>query len=467
MIDAIHSSRAVSSLMMQVTRIELPPLPEPVQDCLQRLRDAGGRGWLVGGAVRDLLQGGNPDDFDLASDLPPEQLAKILPNAELREAALGTCRTTIDGCELTVTTLRAEGGYGDQRHPDTVEFVSDVAVDARRRDFTVNALYYDPDSSELLDPVGAQLDLQASVLRAIGEPMRRFQEDPLRLLRLARFAASANLQIEPATAHAAKACASEVASVSAERVYAELTKAFIGPGRGRALGLLVELGLADVLLPEISAMEGVEQPPQYHPEGDVLVHVKMVLDEVPANDPVLAWSAVLHDVGKPPTFRVAEDRIRFDGHDTLSAKMAEEILLRFKAPKALRKRVVDICLQHIRFAALPQMRPVRAERWLREPDFPLHLAFHRADCMASHGKLEIHAFAERALRELQPLVEPLLHGKDVLAMGVKPGRQVGQLLQSVQALLDESPVAPTRDQALVLLRDAVDRLHQGPDDCAR
>jgi putative nucleotidyltransferase with HDIG domain len=442
-------------------------MPEPVQVCLQRLRDAGGRGWLVGGAVRDLLQGGNPDDFDLASDLPPQQLARALPNAELREAALGTCRTSIGGCELTVTTLRAEAGYRDQRRPDEVEFVTDVAVDAKRRDFTVNALYFDPQTSELLDPEGGQADLQASILRTIGEPVRRFQEDPLRLLRLVRFAASANLQIEPATADAARACAGEVASLSAERIYAELTNAFTGPGRGRALGLLVELGLADVLLPEISAMDGVEQPPQYHPEGDVLVHVKMVLDNVPANDPVLAWSAVLHDVGKPPTFRVAEDRIRFDGHDTLSAKMAEQILLRFKAPKALRQRVVDVCLQHIRFAALPQMRPVRAERWLRDPDFPLHLAFHRADCLASHGKLEIHAFAERALRELPPLVEPLLHGKDVLALGIKPGRQVGQLLQSVQAQLDEAPVAPTREQALVLLRDEVERLLQGPDDCAR
>ena len=452
---------------MQVTRIELPQMPQPVQDCLQRVRDAGGQAWVVGGAVRDLLQGGNPDDFDLASDLPPLELAKILPQAQMREAALGTCRTTIGGRVLTVTTLRSESGYSDRRHPDEVAFVTDIAVDAQRRDFTVTALYYNPETSELLDPVNGHADLQASVLRTIGDPSRRFQEDPLRLLRLVRFAASANLQIDADTADAARACARDISSISAERIYAELTKAFTGQGRGRALGLLVELGLADVLLPEISAMDGVEQPPQYHPEGDVLVHVVMVLDRIPANHPALAWSAVLHDVGKPPTFRIAEDRIRFDGHDTLSAKMAEEILLRLKAPKALRQQVVDICLQHIRFAALPQMRPVRAERWLRDPDFPLHLAFHRADCLASHGKLEIYEFAERALRDLKPLTEPLLHGKDVLAMGVEPGRQVGQLLQSVEAQLSEAEVAPTREQALVLLRDAVERLRQGPDDCDR
>lgn len=442
-------------------------MPEPVQQCVQRIRDGGGRAWIVGGAVRDLLQGRCPEDYDLASDLEPRELARLLPEPELREADLGTCRTTFGGQELTVTTLRAEGGYRDGRHPDEVEFVRDVAVDAVRRDFTCNAIYYDPLASELLDPCGGRADLDAGVLRAIGDPETRFHEDSLRLLRLVRFAASAELQIDPATAAAAAKCASLVAQLSAERTFAELTNAFTGVGRGRSLGLFVELGLADVLLPEISAMDGVEQPPQYHPEGDVLVHVKLVLDHVPAGDPVLSWSAVLHDVGKPPTFRVAEDRIRFDGHDVLSAKMAEEILQRFKAPKALREKVVDVCLQHIRFAALPQMRPVRAERWMREENFPLHLAFHRADCLASHGNLEIHAFAERTLAALPPRSEALLRGKDVLDLGVPPGRQVGAVLGAVEARMDELSVAPTREQALVLLRDEVKRLRQGPGDCDR
>jgi putative nucleotidyltransferase with HDIG domain len=214
-------------------------------------------------------------------------------------------------------------------------------------------------------------------------------------------------------------------------------------------------------------MAGVAQPPEYHPEGDVLVHVQLVLDHCPAHDPILAWSAVLHDVGKPPTFRVAADRIRFDGHDTLSAKMAETILQRLKAPKSLRLRVVDICLQHIRFAALPQMRPARAERWLREPDFPLHLEFHRADCMASHGKLDIYQFAAAALRSLPPLREALLQGKDVLALGIAPGPLIGELLEAVQARIDDAPMPTSREQALVLLRDAVDRHRQGCRDGTR
>ena len=460
-IGAIDSSRAVSSLMMQVTRIELPPRPEPVEECLRMLRAAGGKGWIVGGAVRDMLQGRTPTDFDLCSDLPPHRIATLLPNAELREAALGTCHTSFSGCDLTITTLRSEGSYGDARHPDDVEFVSDVAVDALRRDFTVNALYYDPESTELIDPVGGQKDLENGLLRTIGDPSRRFAEDPLRLLRLVRFAASANLEIDPATSLAAQQAATNVASLSAERVFGELTNAFTGRGRGRALGLLVELGLADVLLPEVSAMDGVEQPPQYHPEGDVLVHVKLVLDHCPAASPVLAWAAVLHDVGKPPTFRRAEDRIRFDGHDNLSAKMAVEILTRLKAPKSLRQQVSSICRQHIRFAALPQMRPVRAERWMREADFPLHLAFHQADCLGSHGKLEIYEFAKRTLEALPPMKSPLLQGKDAIAMGVTPGPQIGRLLRSVQETIDDLPAAATRAQALVLLRDAVDRLVQG------
>lgn len=452
---------------MQVTRIELPQPPNDVQRCLQALRAAGGSAWLVGGAVRDLLLGLPVEDFDIATDLRPEQVAAALPGAALREAALGTSRVTSGDRELTITTLRRETGYADQRHPDAVEFVDDVAVDARRRDFTVNALYFDPERGELLDAVGGREDLEQRALRAIGPAEQRMREDPLRLLRLVRFAASCGLTVAPDLAAAARACAAEQRTLSAERVFGELTRAFCGPGRGRALRLFVDLGLAAVLLPEVAAMHDVPQPPEYHPEGDVLTHVCLVLDHVPAAHPVLAWSAVLHDVGKPPTFREAEDRIRFDGHDTLSAEMAEAILTRLAAPRALRERVVDVCLQHIRFAALPQMRPARAERFLRSPWFADHLAFHRADCLGSHGKLDIHEFASRRLAELPPLREPLLAGRDVLALGVPAGPQVGALLRDVQERIDEAPTATTRDDALVLLRDAVERLRQGRPSDAR
>ena len=448
---------------MSVTRIELPPPPASVVRCLDLLHAGGGRAWIVGGAVRDLLLGGNPDDFDIATDLLPEQVAGVLPDGELRDAALGVVRARVDGAELTVTTLRAEQGYRDQRHPDRVSFVRDLAVDARRRDFTVNALYFDAMHGQLHDPAGGLDDLRQRRLRTIGDPVRRFGEDALRLLRLVRFAAGHALAIDPATAAAARECAAGLRALSAERCYGELTRTFTGPGRGAALRLLVDLGLAAEVLPEVPPMHGVAQPPEYHPEGDVLTHVCMVLDSCPAGDEVLAWSAVLHDVGKPATYREADDRIRFDGHDTLSATMADAALRRLRAPKAVRERVVDVCLHHIRFASLPQMRPVRAERWMREPGFAQHLAFHRADCLGSHGKLEIYELARKRLAELPPMVEPLVVGKDVLALGVAPGPVVGALLREVQQRIDEAPTAPTREQALVLLRDVVERHRQGPD----
>ena len=444
--------------------METPPIPTEVTECLRVLAGAGGRAWLVGGAVRDLLQGRAPRDFDLATDLTPAEVAAALPEASLDNVRLGAVRVGAAGRELTVTTLRAEDGYSDRRRPDDVCFVKEVEVDALRRDFTVNALYLDPLTGELSDPCGGRADLDRGVLRCIGAPLVRLREDALRLLRLARFAGSAGLEVDAETAAAAKDAADGLRTLSAERVYSELTDAFTGAGRGRALRCLVEIGAAAVVLPEVAAMDGVPQPPEYHPEGDVLTHVVAVLDHVPAGDPVLSWSAVLHDVGKPPTFRVAEDRIRFDGHDVLSAEMAEQILLRLRAAKSLRLEVVDVCRQHIRFASLPQMRPARAERWLREPGFERHLAFHRADCLGSHGKLEIYEFARRRLEALPPLREALLQGRDVLALGVPMGPGVGALLREVQAQIDAREAPTSREQALVLLRDAVRRTGQGGPD---
>jgi putative nucleotidyltransferase with HDIG domain len=234
-----------------------------------------------------------------------------------------------------------------------------------------------------------------------------------------------------------------------------LTAMFTGPGRGRALRLLVDLGFAAVLLPEVAAMAGVTQPVEYHPEGCVLTHAALVLDHVPAGDPALAWCAVLHDIGKPPTWRRAADRIRFDGHDQLSAKMADAVLRRLRASNELRELVVEVCRDHIRFAALPGMRPAKAERWLRSPRFRQHLAFHRADCLGCHGDLTIHAYAERALAALGPERAPLVTGADVIALGIPPGPRVGEVLRAVTAAIDEAPMPLDRAAALVLLRELV------------
>ena len=442
---------------MDVTRIQPPTLPPHVRSCVQRLQGAGGCAWLVGGAVRDLLQGLVPRDYDLATDLSPAAAASALGVADQREARLGVVRCGSDDDELTVTTLRTETRYTDRRRPDEVQFVTDIGADAVRRDFTVNAIYLEPIGGELFDPCGGIADLERGALQCIGDPMERFQEDPLRMLRMVRFAASAELKIAPEVSAAAVAAARGLESLSPERLYAELSDMFTGRGRGRALRLLVEHGLAAVVLPEVAAMDGVAQPPEYHPEGDVLTHVALVLQHCPPGDAVLAWSAVLHDVGKPPTYREAEDRIRFDGHDVLSAEMAESVLRRLHAPRDLRARVVDVCRDHIRFAALPLMRPARAERWMRQPGFRDHLEFHRADCTGSHQKMAIYEEARRRLEALPPLSEPLLHGRDVVALGVSPGPRVGALLREVQAMVDELSPPPTRQQALVLLRDAVAR----------
>ena len=433
-------------------KLDADRIPFEVRDISKRIESVGGKCWLVGGTVRDLALGLATKDFDLATDLAPHAVAEALGEGALEDARFGACR--IDGLPwpVVVTTLREEEGYADHRHPDRVRFVAEPRRDAVRRDFTCNALYASCESGEILDPVGGLADLEAGTLRAIGVPAVRFAEDPLRLLRLLRFEARFALRTEPATEAAARAAASGLAALSKERVFAELTNAFTSKGRGVALRRFVELGFAAVLLPEVAAMEGVPQPPQYHPEGCVLTHACLVLDHADEGDATIAWSAVLHDVGKPPTFRVAEDRIRFDGHDVLSARMADAILERFHAPKSLRAEVVAISRDHIRIASLLQMRPRRREMWMRDPLFLKHLAFHRADCLGSHADLSIHAAATRMLAELPPERPALVTGKDALALGVPKGPVVGQILQQVEDALDSlDGVEPTREAALAIL----------------
>jgi len=448
---------------MHVARPDLASrLPQALRAIVDRVAGEG-RAWLVGGTVRDLLRGETPRDYDIATDLEPAAVGRLFAEADLKDARMGTTRVRCELGEVSLTTLRADGAYLDHRRPQAVRFVRDLEQDSARRDFTVNALYYDVAAGQVTDHVGGLADLEAGVLRTIGEPGQRFAEDGLRLLRLVRFAARCDFAIAPATAAAARSGAAGLQRLAPERVFQELDDAFTGPGRGAALRLLVSLDLAGVLLPEIAAMDGVTQPPEYHPEGDVLTHVAMVLDAVPAGDSALSWSAVLHDVGKPPTWRQAEDRIRFDGHDVLSASMARDILGRFRVSKALIDLVVEICRDHIRFAALPQMRPRRREAWLRSPRFEKHLQFHRADCMASHGNLEIHDFAARELAALEPEFEPLVTGQDVLALGIGPGPEVGEIIERVHAAADQAPMPMDREAALELLRNFAAERRQGDD----
>jgi poly(A) polymerase len=435
-------------------RVEWPAEVAAIADVL---RAAGVEVWAVGGAVRDALLGVSSKDWDLATPALPHSVAGVVPHPTVVDPRLGAIEVHLpDGYSVTVTTLRRDSDYHDHRHPAHVEFVTDLAVDAARRDFTINALYVDR-AGNVLDPLGGWPDLGARVLRVIGDPMTRLREDVLRLLRGVRFAARYDLQIDPPTAGAMRACAPLLAGLSAARSYDELTRAFTAPGRGRALRRLVDLGLAAHVLPEVVAMDGVPQPKDYHPEGDVLTHVCLVLDSVAEGDPVQAWSAVLHDVGKPATLTFAQDRIRFSGHDVLSAQLAQTVLLRLHAPRELRDVVVEICRDHIKFAGIMQMRPRRRERWMRSPHFAAHLAFHRADCLGSHGKLDVWNAAHAAWQALPPQAPPpLCTGADVLALGIEPGPAVGTLLRAVDAEVEELDSAD-RAVALAILRRLVEK----------
>src|SRR5437867_1910352 len=372
------------------------------------LHDQGYQAYLVGGCVRDLLLGREPADYDIATDATPEQVMRIFPQTYAVGAQFGvvlvpmakdpSVTSVVDqadvnhgrhrGKTVEVATFRSDIGYSDGRHPDQVRFSKDPRQDVQRRDFTINGLLLDPLKNEVLDFVGGRKDLDAGIIRAIGEPELRFAEDKLRMLRAVRFAARFGYTIEPVTFAAIQKLVSQVHQVSRERVRDELTKMLTeGHARGAFL-LLDQTGLLHEVLPEISAMKGVEQPPQFHPEGDVFVHTLLLLDKLPQPcPPTLAWGALLHDVGKPATFRIAPDRIRFDGHVDVGVKMAEEICGRLRFSNDDAAQILALIGNHMRFAQAQQMKESTLKKFMRMARFEEHLELHRMDCQASHSDL--------------------------------------------------------------------------------
>ncbi len=398
------------------------------------LRAAGHQAYLVGGCVRDLLLGAAPKDFDIATDARPDRILELFPNSGLVGAHFGVVLVRDSFAQVEVATFRSDHEYVDGRRPTGVHFERDARADVLRRDFTINGLMMDPDSGAVLDYVGGRHDLDARLIRAIGDPDARFAEDHLRLLRAIRFAARLRFEIEPSTFAAMQRHHADILKVSAERVRDELIRILTEGGARRGFELLDASGMLNDLLPEVAAMKGVEQPPEYHPEGDVWVHTLLLLQNLGDATPTLALGALLHDVGKPPTFRVAE-RIRFDGHAEVGVRLAHRILTRLRLSKDQTEQVEALVANHMRFKDVPQMKASTLKRFLRLPLFDEHLELHRLDCMASNGRLDSYRLMRRKRHELseEHLRPPrLLTGADLIAEGYRPGPLFSKILTAVE-----------------------------------
>ncbi|MGC2321352.1 MAG: CCA tRNA nucleotidyltransferase [Terriglobales bacterium] len=450
---------------------------EKATEIVRTLRQRGYQAYLVGGCVRDLLLEREPADYDVATDATPDKVMRIFPRTWAVGAQFGVVLVPVEALSsedekqvlraqntraqddndkgvVEVATFRSDGLYTDGRHPDQVTYTRDPKEDVQRRDFTINGLLLDPLNNEVLDYVGGRADLSAGIIRTIGQPERRFAEDKLRMLRAVRFAARFGYEIDTATFDAIRDLRSQVRQVSRERVRDELVKMLTEGHARRAFELLDQAGLLKEVLPEVDKMHGVEQSPQFHPEGDVWVHTLLLLDGLPEKaSPTLAMGAVLHDVGKPPTFRVAPDRIRFDGHVEIGVKMAEEICRRLRFSNHDSEQIAHLVANHMRFADVQQMKPSTLKRFFRLPRFDEHLELHRLDCQASHRDLTLYNFAREKLAAMPPeqiRPQPLLTGDDLIAMGYVPGPQFKPILAAVEdAQLEGKLEDPEQARAFV------------------
>ena len=418
-------------------------------EIVRTLRERGHQAYLAGGCVRDLLLSREPADYDVATDATPQQVMQIFPQTFAVGEQFGVVLVPSNGATgalarqgergkgaVEVATFRSDIAYSDGRHPDEVRFTKDPREDAQRRDFTINGMMLDPATNEILDFVGGRDDLKAGIIRAIGDPERRFAEDKLRMLRAVRFAARFDYQIDPKTLEAIQKLAPKINQVSAERVREELTRMLTEGQASRAFKLLDTTALLPEVLPEIAAMKGVEQPPQYHPEGDVFVHTLLLLEKLPPGaSKTLAWGALLHDVGKPPTFRAAPDRIRFDGHVEVGVKMAAEICRRLRFSNDDTDQILALVENHMRFGQVERMSQSTLKKFLRLPAFEEHLELHRIDCLSSHGQLEAYDYAQEQLRSMPPEAirpTPLITGQDLIEAGYEPGPRFKEVLSAVE-----------------------------------
>jgi poly(A) polymerase len=407
------------------------------REILQRLREAGFEAFWVGGCVRDLLLCQEPKDYDIATSARPKTVLTLFPKSRAVGRQFGVVLVTLGRSRFEVATFRSEAGYEDGRHPSIVTF-GDAQADARRRDFTINGLFFDPMTGTVFDWVHGQQDLRDRLIRTIGEPQERFSEDHLRLLRAVRFAASLDFTLEAGTLKAIQLLAPRIRLVSTERVREELLRLLLPPHAARGLEGLRQSGLLDHVLPEVASTISCEQPPEYHPEGTVYQHLLKMLALLPANaSSTLVWAALLHDIGKPATATrdPASQSIRFFGHEQVGSTLAAQLLNRLHFPRRRIEEITACVRMHMQLKDAPQMRKATLRRMLLRPTFPIEIELHRLDCLASHGQLEIYQLLKREAEMLlrtPTLHPPLLTGKDLLALGMEEGPALGLLLAEIR-----------------------------------
>lgn len=427
--------------------------PDLARRIVATLRSRGYQAYFVGGCVRDLLLKVNPTDYDIATDARPVEVEQLFPGALLVGAHFGVTIVREGSTQVEVATFRSDHNYVDGRHPSEVLFETDPRKDVLRRDFTINAMLMDPESGEVLDYVGGQEDLANGVIRAIGEPEARFREDHLRLLRAVRFAARLGFEIESVTEGAMIRLSPLILDVAAERNRDELVRILAEGGARRGFEMLFRTGLLSQLLPEIVAMRGVEQPPEYHPEGDVWTHTMIMLEGLRNPSPALALGVLLHDVGKPGTFRVA-DRIRFDGHVDVGVELTRGIMARFRFSNDEARQVEALVANHMKFMDTPRMKESTLKRFLRLAEMDEHLELHRLDCLSSHGSLANYAFvrekrAEFGAEKIAPA--RLVTGQDLIAAGYRAGPEFGRVLGEVEDAQLEGRVK-TKEEGLEMAK---------------
>ncbi len=430
------------------------PARDAALELARWLTAAGHEALFAGGCVRDRLLEREPKDFDIATSARPEEVLKLFPGANEVGAHFGVVIAKCRGHHVEIATFRTDGCYKDGRHPESVTF-STPEDDAQRRDFTVNGLFERPESGEVIDHVGGMADLRAGVLRAIGDPLARFKEDGLRLLRAVRFATVLGFKIEPVTLAAIRRCARMLERISPERVRDEFSKILTSPRRRAGVELLVETGLMEHIVPEFLKTIGCEQPPEWHPEGDVYTHTCIMLEMLEPDAPLeLCLAVLLHDIAKPPC-QTFDDRIRFNGHDAMGAEMTDAILRRLRYPNDVIAAVVPMVARHMQFMNVQQMRTAKLKRFMAEPTFPKEMELHRVDCGSSNGFTDNHEFllAKAAEFAAEPLIPPpLVTGRDLIGLGLTPGPRFKQILEAIQTEQLEGRILD-REPALLYLKE--------------